>query len=92
MHEGGVLLEYRLRAMLAQVRMVALSGVRHGATLALATVQLHSGHDLRLLEPGFLVGTDEEEEELTGDFTAATEAIVAATHAGDIVLAAFFEP
>ena len=32
----GVLLEDHLRAMLAWVRTVALSGVRHGAALALA--------------------------------------------------------
>ena len=38
------------------------------------------------------VGVDEEKEELTSDFTAAIEAIVVATHVGDIVLAAFFEP
>ena len=31
-------------------------------------------------------------EELTGDFTAAAEAIMVATHVGDVVLAAFFEP
>ena len=70
---------------------MTLSGVRHGASLALTVVQLRFGHDLFLLEPSFLVGTDEEEEELTGDFTAATEAIVAAMHVGDIILAAFFE-
>ena len=72
--------------------MVALSGVDHGAALALATTQLRSDHDLCLLEPSFLVAADEEEEELTGDFTTAVEAIMAATHAGDVVLTAFFEP
>jgi hypothetical protein len=89
----GVLLEDRLWAMLAWVRMVALSRVRHGAAIALATTQLCSGHDLRLLELGFLVVPDEEEtEELTGDFTTAMEAIAAATHVGDLVLTTFFEP
>ena len=72
MNTGGVLCEDRLWAMPAWVRTVALSGVRHGAALALAVAQLHSGHDLRLLEPSFPVGADEEEE-LTGDFTDATE-------------------
>ena len=92
MNIGGVLLEDRLWAMPARVRTVALSGVCHGATLALAMAQLHSGHDLRQIEPGFLVGANEEEqEELTGDFTTAMEAIVAATHVGDIILTAFFE-
>ena len=56
-------------------------------------MQLCFSHDLRLLEPSFPVGVDEEvKEELTGDFTAAAEAIMAAMHVGDIVLAAFFEP
>ena len=90
---GGVLLEDRLQAVPARVRMVAIRRVRHGVALALATTQLHSSHDLCLLEPGFPAGADEEEqEELTGDFTAAAEAIMAAMHAGDIIFAAFFEP
>ena len=73
--------------------MVALCGVRHGAAIALAVAQLHSSHDLHLLEPGFLVGANEPElEELIGDFTAATEAIMAATRVGDIVLTTFFDP
>ena len=62
MNAGGVLHEDHLWAMLAWVRMVALSGVRHGVALALAMPQLHSGHDLCLLELGFLVGVDEEKE------------------------------
>ena len=90
---GGVLLEDRLLAMLAQVRVVALSGVCHGAALALAVVKLRSGHDLCPLEPGFPVGANEEEkEELTSNFTAVAEAIVAATHAGGVVLTVIFEP
>ena len=56
----------------------------------MAMVQLRSGHDLRLLEPAFPVGADEEE--LTSDFTTTTESIMVATHAGDVILAAFFEP
>ena len=79
--------------MPAQVRMVALCGVHHGAALALATAQLQASHDLCLLESGFPVGADEEDkEELTGDFTATTEAIMVATHVGDVILATFFEP
>ena len=61
MNARGVLLEDPLQAMLARVRTVALSGVRHGSALALAMVQLHSDHDLRLLEPSFPVGANEEE-------------------------------
>ena len=37
MNAGGVLLEDHLRAMLARVSTVALSGVHHGAALALTT-------------------------------------------------------
>jgi hypothetical protein len=91
----GVLLEDHLRAMPARVRMVALRRVRHGIALALAMVQLCSGHDLCLLESSFLVGIDkEEQEELTGDLPPprTTEAIVVATYAGDVILAGFFEP
>ena len=69
MNVGGVLLEDHLWAMPAWVRMVALSGVCHGAALALVMVQLRSGHDLCLLEPSYLVGANEEEqEELIGDY------------------------
>ena len=79
--------------MPAQVRMVALSRICHGATLALAMAQLHSNLDLCLLEPSFPVGADEEKtKELTGNFTTMAEAIMVATHVGDVVLAAFFEP
>ena len=89
---GGVLLEDHLWDMPAWGRTVALSGVHHGATLALAMAQLRSSHDLHLLEPGFLVGTDEGEmEELTSDFTTTMVGIMVAMHAGDIVLTAFFE-
>ena len=90
---GGVLLEDHLWAILARVRIVALHGVRYGAALALAAAQLCFSHDLCLLESGFPVGVDEEDnEELTGDFTTTVEAIMAATHARDIVLGTFFEP
>jgi len=92
MNVRGVLLEDHLWAMPARVRTMALSGVCHGATLALAAMQLCSRHDLCLLEPGFPVGADEETEEVTSDFTTAVEAIMATTHAGDVNLTAFFEP
>jgi len=76
--------------MPARVRTVALRGVRHGATLALDVAQLCSSHDLRLLEPSFLIGTDEHKQ-LISDFTVATNAIMAATHAGNVVLDVFFD-
>jgi len=36
----------RLHDILNRVREVALHGVRHGAAMALAAAQVHSGHDL----------------------------------------------
>ena len=63
--------------MPTRIRMVALHGVHHGATLALAVAQLCFSHDLRLLKPGFLVSANEEE--LIGDFTATVEAIMVVT-------------
>ena len=66
--------------------------MHHGAALALAIAQLCFSHDLCLLEPSFPVGANEEKEELTGDFTATAEAIVASTHVGDVILIGFFEP
>jgi hypothetical protein len=32
---------------------VALHGIRRGAAVTLAIAQVHLGHDLRLVEPGF---------------------------------------
>jgi len=48
----GVALVVRLHDIPNRVREVALHGVRHGAAMALAAVQVHSGHDLRLLSLG----------------------------------------
>ena len=89
----GLFLKDCLWAMPAHVRMVVFHGVRHGAALALVAAQLHSSHDLRLLEPGFPVGANKHgQEKLISDFTTATEAIVAIPHAGNVVLDAFFGP
>ena len=35
-----------LHDIMNRVREVALHGVRHGATMALASAQVHSGHEL----------------------------------------------
>ena len=91
-NDGGLLLEDRLWVMPARVRMVALQGVCHGTGTALAAMQLHSSHDLHLLEPSFPVGANLEQEELIGDFTAVAEAIVVTTDAGDVILVAFLDP
>jgi hypothetical protein len=72
---------------------VATHGVHYGASAALAVVQLRSGHELRHLEPSF-PDTDrlEDQEDLIGDFTDATEAIAGIIHAEDIVNIVFLGP
>ena len=42
----GTVLVVRLHDILNHVREVALHGVRHGTTMALATTQARSGHNL----------------------------------------------
>ena len=72
---------------------MATHGVRYGASAALATAQLHSWLELRHLEPGF-PDTDqlEDQEDLTGDFTNAAEAIAVIIHAEDVVNNVFLGP
>ena len=49
----GAILAIRLYDIPNHVREVALHGVRHGATTALATAQVRFGHNLQLLRHGF---------------------------------------
>ena len=72
---------------------MATHGVRYGADATLAVAQLHSGHELCHLEPSFL-DTDplEDQEDLIGDFTDATEAITVIIHAEDVVNNVFPRP
>ena len=67
--------------------------VDFGASASLAAVQLHLGHELRHLEPGFL-DTDrlEEQDHLIGDFTDVAEAIAVTIHAEDVVNNVFSGP
>ena len=59
-----------------RTREVALHGVRHGATVALAIAQMRSGHDLHQLQPSYLVGENPDDyQELVEDFEGATEAV-----------------
>ena len=44
----------RLHDIPNRVREIALHGVHHGAAMALAAAQAHSGHNLWLLPHGFL--------------------------------------
>ena len=72
---------------------MATHGVRYGAGTALAIVQLHLGHKLRHLELGFPY-TDRlnDQDDLIGDFTAATKAIAMIIHAEDVVNNVFLGP
>ena len=74
-------------------REVALHDVRHGATVALAIAQVRSGHDLHLLQPGFLDGKDPDiHQELVDDFEGAADAVAHLTLADGIVNRVFFVP
>ena len=58
------------------VREVALHGVRHGAAMALAAAQVHSGHDLWLLPRGAsTTGYPRDYERLVKDFSDAANSI-----------------
>ena len=60
-----------------RVREVTLHGVHHGAAMALAAAQVHSGHDLRLLPHGALVtGYPRDYERLVKDFFDAANSVV----------------
>jgi hypothetical protein len=48
----------RLHDILAGVQEVSLHGVHRGAAVALATVQVQTGHDLISMEHGFLASDD----------------------------------
>ena len=72
---------------------MATHGVYYGAGAALAVAQLRSGHELRHLEPGFPdIDRLEDQEDLIGDFTDATEAITVIIHAEDVVNNVFPRP
>ena len=75
------------------VREVALHGVRHGATMALAAAQARSGHNPRLLPHGFLdVVHPRDHERLVEDFSSAVNSVAFNTLADDIVSKVFSGP
>ena len=83
----------RLHDIPNHVREVALHGVRHGTTMALAAAQARSGHNLRLLPHGFLDATyPKEHERLVEDFMSAVNSIAFNTLADDIVGKVFSSP
>ena len=59
-----------------RVREVTLHGVLHGASMVLASAQVHSGHELRFLHHGFLAEAHPgDHERLVGDFFSAANSV-----------------
>ena len=76
----------RLHDIPNRIREVALHGIRHGAAMALAAAQVHSGHDLRLLPRGALVtGYHRDYERLVEDFFDVANSVALTYQADDIV-------
>ena len=74
-------------------REVALHGVRHGATTALATAQARLGHNRRLLPHGFPDAVPpEDHERLIDEFFSAASSVALNTLADDVVSKLFFGP
>ena len=70
----------------ARIQEIALHGVHRGAAVALATAQVQTGHDLRIMEPGFLMADDPNmHEDLIEDFDDNAAAIVDITSAQDVI-------
>ena len=89
----GVVPVVRLHDIPNRVREVALHGIRHAATMALATAQACSSHNLWLLPHGFLdAAYPGEHERLVEDFMSAANSIAFNTLADDIVGKVFSSP
>ena len=70
-----------------------LSPIRHGAAMALAAAQAHSGHNLQLLPHGFSdTAYPREHECLVEDFMSAANSVAFNTLANDIVGKVFSSP
>ena len=82
----GPLINARLHDVLAHVQEITLHGVHHGASVALAAVQVQTRHELHTMETSFLMGDGpEEHKDLITKFVDAAEAIVDITSAQDVI-------
>ena len=89
----GTISVVRLHDILNHVREVALHGVRHGAAMALAAAQAHSGHNLCLLPHGFPdTAHPGEHDHLVEDFSSTANSVAFNTLADDIVIKVFSGP
>ena len=78
MNARGTTVAARLWGIPNRVREVTVHGVHHGAAVALATAQFHSGHDFLQVEPVHLPLSSEDWwafEELIDDMEMAATAI-----------------
>ena len=75
------------------IRKVALHGVHHGAAMALASVQAHSGHELRFLPHGFPAAVHPGDyEHLVEEFFSAANSVAFISQVDDIVAKVFSGP
>ena len=82
----GPLINARLHDILAHVQEIALHGVHHDVSVALAAAQVQTGHNLRTMEPGFPMADDPDtHKELIEDFDDDAATIVDITPAQDVV-------
>ena len=82
----GPLINTHLHDVPAHVQEIALHGVRHGASVALAAAQVQTEHKLHTTKTGFSMGDGpEEHEDFLEEFVIAAEAIVDITFAQDVV-------
>ena len=82
-----------LHDILNRVREVALHGVHHGAAMALASAQAHSGHELWFLPHGFLAVVHLGDfEPLIEDFFSAANSVAFISQADDIIAKVFSGP
>ena len=89
----GAVLVVRLHDIPNHVREVTLHGVSHGAAMALAATQAHSGHELRLLPHDFLAAAHPGDYEcLVEDFFVITNSVALTSQADDIISKVFSHP
>jgi len=88
----GDTLEDCLQDVPVRAREVAPHVIRHGATVAVAIAPVRSGHDLRLVEPGFLEENSDDYQDLVDDFEGASIAMVDITLAEEVVNNVFLSP
>ena len=82
-----------LQDISVRAREVALHGVYHGAAIALTIAQVRLGHDLRLVEPGFLEEEKPDDyQDLVDNFEGAGTAVADITSAEEVVNNVFLGP